>query len=54
LFSERGDAGLEVGVGQVIEAAKEAKIFTGGEAGVETEVGTSVITKMATYGGGIA
>lgn len=54
LFGERGDAGLEDRVGEVIEAGKETKIFAGRKARVEAKVGPRVVAKMAAHGGGMA
>jgi len=46
-------AGSEKRIGEVIQPAEEAKIFSTGQARIETEVGSGVVTKMAADGGRI-
>jgi hypothetical protein len=45
------DASLQHGIGTIIQPAKEAKILASGQTRIETQVGSSVVTKMASHRG---
>lgn len=50
LLREMGDALSGGGVRKMVETAEEAEIFTAGKPGVEADVASSVIAKLATNG----
>ena len=47
LFGGSGDSCAEIGVGKVIQAAKEAEIFASRQAWIETQVGSGMIAEIA-------
>ena len=49
-FCQLRYASSEKGIGEVIQPAEEAKIFSTGQARIETEVSPGVVTKMAADG----
>ena len=53
LFSKKGNALLRGTGGELIEARKEQKILAGGEAGIKSVVGASVIAEASAHLGGL-